>query len=192
MECARKRRVRRHRMKRIIAVASETPASRVATILTAAPAMAVRMAITDARQATVVRIAVLHRPMIAELIAGQRQRLIADPIAVRRLRTIEVPTAGLPTEADIPRHPTVDARRRPTGEAGVGPRTVAEVVELLMVEAVAEEGRPVDSVAVAVPLADPVVEAEIMAAEAEDRTEDVAKSLPKFHTNAAHLGGISF
>ena len=166
---------------------SEMLASRVATIPTAAPAMAVRMAITDARQATVVRIAVLRRPMIAELIAGQRQRLTVGPIAGRLL-----PTAGLPTEADIPRHPTVDARRRPTGAAGVGPRTVAEVVELPMVEAVAEEGRPVDSVAVAVPLADPVVEAEIMAAEAEDRTEDVAKSLLKFQQECRPLGRLSF
>jgi len=58
-------------------------------------------------------------------------------------------------------------------EAGVEPRTVAEAVELLMVAEVGE-GRPVDSVAEAVHLAVPVVEAGTMAAEAEDRTEDVA------------------
>lgn len=178
-------------MKRTVAVASEAHANRVAMIPTVAPAMAVRMAITDARQATVVRIAVLRRPMIAEVTAGQRQRLIADPIAALRLLMIAEVTAGLPTEADIPRRLIADARCRPTGEAGVEPRTVAEVVELLTVVEV-PAGHQVDSVVAAVPLADPVVAAEIMVAEVEDRTEDAAEPLSEFHTNAARLGGISF
>ena len=142
-------------------MASETHASRAATILTAALAMAARMVAMDGRQATAARIAALRRPMTAE------------PTAVRLLPMIVARTAGLLTEKDVPRRPTAGARCLPTVEAGVEPRTVAEAVELLMVAEVGE-GRPVDSVAEAVHLAVPVVEAGTMAAEAEDRTEDVA------------------